>query len=179
MMNRLLRVILALSLPVIAIVALVISNNRVNPGPSYASAVAAYAMYQRSTMSRPLTITHYTEARLPQNFQASMSKASFGDAVYYRTTNRYYGTDESSWVGVGMPTKTPTFATSYVYHSSMPIPYPPNDLWCVQLNSPDPAVPKAILVALHQDIYNAEWIVHEVTDPATVLSAVGCKFASQ
>ena len=178
-MNRLLRVILVLSLPAMAIVALVISNKRANPGPSYASAVAAYAMFQRSTMSRPLTITQSAEARLPQNFQVSMSKASFGESVYYKTTNRYYGTNESSWAGVGMPTKTPAPVTAYDYRPTMPIPYPPNDLWCVQLTSPDPAVPKAILVALHQDIYNAEWIVHEVTDPEAVLAAVGCKFSAQ
>lgn len=176
-MNRLVRVILALSLPVIAIVALVISNNRVNPSPPYASAVQAYAMHQRLTLSRPLTITQYTQARLPQNFQASMSRASFGESVYYRTTNRYYRADESSWAGLGRPTKTPSNYLTYDHRPTMPIPYPPNDLWCVQLNSPNPAVPKAILVALHQDIYNAEWIVHEMTDPDTVLAVVGCQFS--
>ena len=51
----------------------------------------------------------------------------------------------------------------------MPMPYPPNDLWCAQLSSPDPAAPKVVLAGLHQDMYNAEWIVHEVTDPAAVL----------
>jgi hypothetical protein len=166
MMNRLLRVILVLSLPAIAIVALVISNNRANPSPSYAAAAAAYAMYQRLTMLRPLTITQYTEARLPQNFEASMSKASFGESVYYRTTNRYYGTDESSWVGVGMPTKTPASATTYDYRPTMPIPYPPNELWCVQLTSPDPAVSKAIVVHCIRT-FIMRVIVHEMTDPAT------------
>jgi hypothetical protein len=178
MMNRLLRLILVVSLPVAAIAVLVISNHQVNPRPAYNAAVAAYVAFQRTALSRQLAVTQITQARLPQNFQASLSKASFGESTYYRTTNRYDTTDESSWAGVGKPTKTPAAVTSYAYHPTMPIPYPPNDLWCVQLTSSDPAIPKAILVALHQDIYNAEWIVHEMTDPATVLPAVGCTLST-
>jgi hypothetical protein len=65
------------------------------------------------------------------------------------------------------------------YGGVMPMPYPPNDLWCAQLSSPDPAAPKVVVAGLHQDIYNAEWIVHEVADPATVLPAIGCQFSAQ
>jgi hypothetical protein len=73
-------------------------------------------------------------------------------------------------------TTVPTL-TRTDYRPARPMPYPPNDLWCVPLTNPDPAAPKVILVALHQDMFNAEWIVHEVTDPEAVLAAVGCQFS--
>lgn len=178
-MNRLVKIALVLFLPSVAVIVVMLSNSHPGQPDLRQQAVQAYAYYRGATPTQTLLIGQYIQARLPQNFQASMSKASFGNSVYYRTTNRYYGTDESSWVGVSLPTKTPDAVTKYEYRPTMPIPYPPNDLWCVQLTSPNPTIPKAILVALHQDIYNAEWIVHEMTDPATVLSAVGCQFSAQ
>ena len=72
-----------------------------------------------------------------------MSKASFSNTPYYETTCRF----------------NPDYA------GYKPMPYPPNDLWCVKVISADPKAPQAIVVALHQDIYNADWVVHEMTDP--------------
>jgi hypothetical protein len=94
---------------------------------------------------------------VPADFQADMSKASFSNTPYYETDCRF----------------NPDYA------GSKPMPFPPNDLWCVKVISADPKVPQAIVVALHQDIYNADWVVHEVTDPEAVLSAVGCQFSAR
>jgi hypothetical protein len=182
MMNHWFRVVLALSLPLIAITVLLISTNQANPRPSYQVAVEQYVAYRRSTAIPTLTIQQVVPARLPQNFRAEMSKLSFGNATYYATDWRYdqsgdHLTDVGSWPAAITATMVSTQATGY--GGGMPMPYPPNDLWCIQLSSPDPAAPKVVLAGLHQDIYNAEWIVHEVTDPATVLPTIGCRFSNQ
>ncbi len=205
-MNRLFRVILVLCLPTIAVTAVLIWNTRASPRPSHETAVEEYVAYRRSTTIPTLTIKQYAQARLPQNFRPEMSKNSFGNAIYYRTTQRYYEAEAQVDVGVWPLTVTattaptprdeaqtdasvrpltmtattvPTLTRTEYWGSSKPIPYPPNDLWCAQLSSSDPAAPKVVVAGLHQDIYNAEWIVHEVTDPATVLSKIGCEFSGQ
>jgi hypothetical protein len=104
-----------------------------------------------------VVIKQYVQASLPQNFRSEMSKTSYGDTPYYITTHR----------------------TNPDYPGLKPLPYPPNDLWCVQLKRTDPAAPQVVVIALHQDIYNADWVMHEVTDPATVLPTVGCEFSTQ
>ena len=192
-MNHLFRVILVLCLATIAVTFLIISNNRANPRPAHQLAVEQYAAYRRSTTIPTLTITQYAQARMPQNFRPDMSRLSFGYSIYY-VTDRHYGpypSISSAWPLTITTTPVPTITTTPVptitatlvptmtgiwYGGGKPMPYPPNDLWCAQLSSPDPAAPKVVVAGLHQDIYNAEWIVHEVTDPETVLSSVGCEF---
>ncbi len=151
MMNRLFRVILVLALPVAAVLIIVLSGNRAGSQSPMKTLVDDYVY---PFIDRGVVVKQYVQASLPQNFRAAMSKASYGDTPYYATTHR----------------------TNPAYPGQMPLPYPPNDLWCVQLRSPDPAAPQVVVIALHQDIYNADWVMHEVTDPKTVLAAVGCKF---
>ena len=178
-MNHLFRVILVLCLATSAVAVLIISNNRANPRLSHEVALEEYVAYQRATTLPTLTIRQYAQARLPQNFRPEMNKASFGNSIYYRTYQRYNAhPDVSVWPLTLTATTVPTL-TRWYGGPSKPMPYPPNDLWCAQLSSPDPAAPKVVVVGLHQDMYNAEWIVHEVTDPETVLAAVGCKFSTQ
>jgi hypothetical protein len=202
-MNHLIRVILVLCLATIAVAILIIANNRANPRPSHEIAVEDYVAYRRATAFPSLTIKQYRQARIPQNFRPGMSKSTFGNAIYYRTTRRYYEAQAdvgvwpltvtattvptpryeaqpvaSVWPLTVTATTVPTL-TRGGYWGGKPMPYPPNDLWCAQLSSSDPGAPKVVLAGLHQDIYNAEWIVHEVTDPKTVLSDVGCEFSDQ
>ncbi len=156
-MNHLAKIGLALLLPIAAVVAVIVASNRPGQIDSRQQAVQAYVQFREKSWSKPVAVGEYTQARLPQDFQADMSKLSFGDTPYYQTTQR----------------------TNPSYPGQKPLPYPPSDLWCVKLISADPAAPPAIIVGLHQDIYNASWVVHEMTDPATVLAAVGCKFSVQ
>jgi hypothetical protein len=157
MMSNLLKIALALMLPAAALIVVVSANNRPDQPDLRQQAVQAYVQYREKSLSKPIAVGEYTQARLPQNLQAGMSKLSYGDTPYYQTTQR----------------------TNTVYPGQKPLPYPPNDLWCVKVISADPQAPQAVVVALHQDIYNADWVVHEVTDPEAVLSAVGCQFTSQ
>jgi hypothetical protein len=181
-MNHLYRVLLVLCLATVAVTALIISNNHANPRPAHELAVEEYVAYRRATTIPTLTIKQYAHARKPQDFWAEMSQRSFGNAAYYGTDRRYnQGDDHLTSVGVWPATITATIVSTQTtgYGGGMPMPYPPNDLWCAQLSSSDPAAPTVVVAGLHQDIYNAEWIVHEVTDPATVLPAIGCQFSTQ
>jgi hypothetical protein len=101
-------------------------------------------------------------ARRPWRFEPSMSGQAFGDSVYFQTE------EDSSALA--------------------PLPYPPDRLWCVLLSAEGAASGKpgggdrygVAFVALHIDLYNADWIVHQgrgnVTDPEFLegLSAIGC-----
>ena len=153
-MNRLFRVILVLALPVAAVLIIVLAGNRSGSSSSMGALVSGYV---GPFLDRGVAIGQYVQARLPQNFRAEMSTASYGNTPYYVTTHR----------------------SNPDYPGLKPLPYPPNDLWCVKLKSADPTAPSVVVLALHQDIYNADWVMHEVTDPETVLAAVGCQFSRQ
>jgi hypothetical protein len=181
-MNRLFKVLLALSLSVLAVVILLL-NTRTGQPDLRQEAVQTYVSFKRATMNQSLTIGQYVWASMPQNFRAELSRDSFGNATYYQPT-QYYAqaaqpTPTHSLTATPLGTLAPYSMTTSAYRAGRPLPYPPTDLWCVQLISPDPAAPKVVLAALHQDIYNAEWIVHEMTDLETVLPAVGCKLSTQ
>jgi hypothetical protein len=179
MMNHLFRVILVLCLATVAVSVLIISNNRANQRPAHELAVEEYVAYRHATTFLTLTIKQYVQARLPQNFRPDMSEKSFGNATYYQTGQRYdQQPDASIWPFTVTATTVPTL-TRMGYGGGKPLPYPPNDLWCAQLSSTDSGTPKVVLAGLHQDIYNAEWIVHEVVDPETALSKVSCEFSGQ
>jgi hypothetical protein len=154
MMNSLVKIGLAVLLPAVTVVAVLLVNNRPEQPDPRQQEVQTYLHCRSAAYSQTLQIGEWVQARLPQKFQADMSKASFSDTPYYETDCRF----------------NPDYA------GYKPMPYPPNDLWCVKVISADPQAPTAIVVALHQDIYNADWVVHEVTDPASVLPAVGCPF---
>lgn len=191
-MDRSFKLILALGLPLFTIIVMLVDVRSTGLDPRQ-QAVKEYVQYRSTTLTQLLQAGQSTQARLPHHLRADMSKTSFGNSTYYQTGQRY--DDQRYTEPVATPvwtlmTKTltetlleplptrPTTKPEHVgYAAGRPVPYPPNDLWCVQLTGADSAAPKVILVALHQDIFNAEWIVHEVTDPETVLATVGCQFS--
>jgi hypothetical protein len=71
----------------------------------------------------------------------------------------------------------------------IPLPYPPKELWCLSLQQEKPSESNTssegitlVIVALHQDLYNADYIIHEIALETAggienkVLAAVGCTF---
>ena len=153
-MNSVWKIGLALLLPALAVVVILVANQQSSQLDPRRQEVQAYLHCRSAEFTPTLRVGDYVPARLPQKFQANMSKASFSNTPYYQTTCRF----------------NPEYA------GYKPLPYPPNELYCMKVSSADPTAPAAIVIALHQDIYNADWVVHEVTDPATVLPAVGCPF---
>jgi hypothetical protein len=154
MMNRLLGLTLSLSLPIAAVLIIVLSGDRSRTSSSMNTLVNSYV---NPFLDHGVTIVQYVQARLPQNFRAEMSTASYGNTPYYITIHR----------------------ANPDYPGQKPLPYPPNDLWCVKLTGTDPTAPQMVVLALHQDIYNADWVMHEVTDPETVVATVGCQIPIQ
>ena len=187
-MNHLLKVFLVLCLSALAVV-VVLLTARSEGSDLRQQAVESYVAFKQTTLAQPVSVGQYVWASMPQNFRPEMSRDSFGNAIYYQPSQRYIWPTQpaqtrqpSAFFSITETTPGalgPYSMTTSAYMSGRPLPYPPTDLWCVQLISPDPAAPQVVLAALHQDIYNAEWIVHEVIDPKTILAAVGCQFSAQ
>lgn len=98
----------------------------------------------------PPTLQATLRAPLPQNFTQALSQTSFGNNFYFQSDDGY-----------GKPP------------GGKPLPYPPTTLWCLQLTYAD-APPRVILLALHEDLYNAEWIIHDIDPSSKTLSRIGC-----
>jgi hypothetical protein len=154
MMNSLVKIGLAVLLPAVAVVAVLLANNRPDQLDPRQREMQTYLHCRSAAYSPTLQIGESVQARLPQNFQADMSKASFSNTPYYETDCRF----------------NPDYA------GYKPMPFPPNDLWCVKVISADPKVPQAIVVALHRTSTTPIG-VHEVTDPEIVLSTLSRQFS--
>ncbi len=102
------------------------------------------------------SVRRISRAARPHAFTAAMGKASFADSVYYGTT---YSLEELASRRLAGSTLS----------GSRPIPYPPTELWCVQLSNG-----QIIFVGQYIDLYNADWIMHEPVDASDSAQKVGC-----
>lgn len=148
---------LALSIPILLLIAFLATVGIADfepglPGDARAE-LNRYLEYQYGRSGIRPAAREIVLASRPGRFTAAMSGASYGDSPYYRTTNHYRGPTAEEQPG----------ATSihFFSESGRPLPYPPVRLWCVLLDLGDLAARRLVLVALHQDLYNADWIVHE------------------
>jgi len=115
----------------------------------------------RNASALPITIQRTFQASRPWQFSSEMSINNYGDCIYFGAAY-CYNLDEA-----------PT---------SPQIPFPPDEVWCslVKTFSGDEETSWIIYIAKHQDLYNADWIVHEssynLTDPQVIdnLSTIGC-----
>lgn len=174
-MNRASIVVFALCLLAAAITIGVILV-RAQDLPSEArDALNQYVQY-RYSLSQPATIQRVARSSLPGNFAAAMSLATFGDSVFFRTTQGYQAQPANL---PGFPTVTPD-PNGWRFSSvgGRPVPFPPTDVWCVLLKETDQSSPAVVYVAQHQDLYNADWLVHEPVGDAkeitNALSKIGC-----
>jgi hypothetical protein len=170
-MNHIIRIILALGLSVAAVLLILSSTEHFGP---HAQMDVFVAETIRAAVGQDVEIEQYVEASLPRNYQREMSKVPFDGFRSYSTTQwpvqKQYTT---AWGEVMI------YTASYFAWNARPLPYPPEDVWCVRLKSADPTVPRVLLIAFHKDIYTASWVVHEPNDVAAVLAAVGCRFSRQ
>lgn len=138
---------------------------------SWESALAAYLNYQTDVGGRPLTVTTATQARRPAVMDVTMSEITYGRGMHY-AVHVAYETEPAE--------PSPISATLFPVASKRPVPYPPVEVWCVQLapTTEDARTDDLILVALHQDLYNAAWIVHQPM-PGADLSPLMCTSRSE
>jgi hypothetical protein len=104
-------------------------------------------------------------AKRPGRFSREMSGGAFDDSVVYQTD-----------MGPG----------ENLHGGPRPLPYPPEDVWCVRLEHDGTYGPRVapaydvVFVALHMDIHNADWLVHKGASSVAgqgkqdILSALEC-----
>jgi hypothetical protein len=134
--------------------------------PAWQSELGKYIAY--AERGSPLRISEQTAVRAarPWEFTGGTGYIVYGDTPYYITENTY------------QPGVTRGF-------SRMPLPYPPEELWCVLLEvqpiyAPAFSYYQLVFVARHQDLYNADWVIHAVIQPPSspeieqTISRLGC-----
>lgn len=164
--------------------------------PNGRIAIDQYIRYERTRLGTDLAIAQMVHATRPWLFPAAASSETFGDGLYFRTSRSYEIETATPEPGPTLPaagTATPESSPA----SSVPqivsplwrnnglraLPYPPKEVWCVVLKGGEPGA-RVIFVALHSDLYNAAWIVHEPDgapgsrELAGALSEIGCDLES-
>ena len=134
------------------------------------AALDQYLAYKNVSLAEGLSVKAEAKAAKPGSLTQDVSFAVYGDSTYYQTDENY---KEAS----GQAEAT----TVWTKEELRPLPYPPEEVWCILLerSAQTPGYGVAF-VSLHQDIYNADWVVHEVgPDPFApeslqVASDLGC-----
>ena len=128
-----------------------------------------YVELQDTLLPGTTTVRFTVRASRPWNFTPDLSGAVFGDTPYYRTDYDYSGEGNR-----GGPRA---------------LPYPPQNVWCALLEREGQAADRlagettqaVFFVAEHQDLYNADVLVHEVATDLSAealtqrLSQLGCE----
>ena len=116
------------------------------------AALDRYLNYKNVSQAEGLSVKSVVKAAKPGGLTQDVSYAVYGNSVYYQT-------DENYEEATGDAEATDYWATD----GRRPLPYPPEEVWCALLSQRIEASQNGIVfVSLHQDIYNADWVVHEV-----------------
>jgi hypothetical protein len=109
-----------------------------------------------------LRVQSVARAHKPWRFTGEMTSGAFGDSVHFQTTQY------SDTLGA--------------------LRFPPDQVWCVLLERKGVTVEETppsmvVFAALHMDMYNADWIVHEAAgspscpEVRSILFTIGCDLA--
>jgi len=139
------------------------------------SALDNYIAYRRRIEGAALQTQLIVHASRPWNFTPKMSAVAIGDSARYQTAYGFSG--QPLAIPTPGPPGTVDVLNEYAPHPGdgrMPLPFPPEDVWCVRLDTGQQNF-AVVFVALHQDLYNGAWIIHEPTSGLEeALSAIGC-----
>jgi hypothetical protein len=148
--------LLATALVVASLVAI-----RMNRPPDWQLELDEYVGYKDSlsSSSGTTTVQLVDRASRPWNFGRDMSQAVFGDSPYFQTDYNYGGR-----------------------RGPRPLPFPPEDVRCVLLEQDhnEGTMYTIVFVAEHQDLYNADVVIHEGANDLSnqsfvdSISAIGC-----
>jgi hypothetical protein len=154
-MNRV--VLLTVLIVAVAAVFIVVGVAGRSSGPPEEVSVAAgsYARVLTSQLDQYVTVRTIVHAADPAAMRSEMSKLTYSDGVVFRVS---YSLSDPHQVG------------------GRAIPYPPQDAWCASLAAGDQNDATVVVIARHMDLYNSEWVVHTLVDPAGTTSAIGCTF---
>jgi hypothetical protein len=159
-------------LPVLALTLVAVSVAERSLPPAWRAELNRYLAYKSGVLSADVQVLRVARASRPWQFGADgsrprdLSRVVLGDRTYFQVDRSYSGDER---------------------HGFQPLPFPPQEVYCVLLRRGTGAgglstgVSYAVVfVALHQDLYNAAWVVHEgPPDPfapalAAGLSRIGC-----
>jgi hypothetical protein len=154
MKKRSLIVIPLLAVIILVVLILVIDSQRT---PAWRVKINHYLTFLRETNHPAYHVESIASAAQPSNFSASMSAETYSDTPLFQTSS---------------------FSSSSVATELEPLPYPPEQVMCVLLH--DGSQLQLVYVALHNNLYNADWVVHISPDPwgsqviQFNLSSIGC-----
>lgn len=135
----------------------------------------SYIKQRGWTSGREVTIEQTVKARTPGNFTEEMNFHTYSDASPYYTVDETASSGQNSrpsaYAASNLITETilstpsyndpSTATTSSGFRMGRPIPYPPTEVRCVLLKLASTDTYFVVFANLHQDMYNAQWIVHE------------------
>jgi len=151
--------------------------------PTWRVKLDAYVALKNKAASSAVEVQQVPYASQPWNFTAAMATAAYGDSILFPA-----GIHQAKAITDTILSWQAPASETLTSWSGVPLIYPPDDLFCVLLHKRNAANvqagerPLAVLyLALHRDLYNAEWVLHESPEPipspalAGALRAVGCK----
>jgi len=146
---------------IVLIAGLVIAE--IGQTPLWRAELHKYISDRSTALDKEMTVVYTARARRPHLFEAHEGHATWGGGRHFRTDHSY------------SPRKA---------YGTTVLPFPPEQVWCVLVqrrHCPGGSLEgHVIFVALHLDLYYAEWIVHEgESEPfsqefLSILSQVGC-----
>jgi hypothetical protein len=162
--------------------------------PPWKSELNQYIDFKASPPDLPITIQRTIQASQPWKFSAEMSAATFGDCFYFHSSTCYKPDDAKSTPPILFPPEGVSYAGDCFHFlpntcekpeeaiSDPSLPFPPEELWCALLKTSNrgAATSWVVYIAEHQNLFNADWIVHEssksINDPQLKqdLTIIGC-----
>jgi hypothetical protein len=153
-MNRvLLLIVLIIAVTVVLIVVGLAGRSSAPPDPVSAGA-ERYALLLSSQSDHYITVRRIVRAADPAAMRSQMSDLTYSDNLFFRSSYPLVASLQPGGRG---------------------IPYPPEEAWCASLAADDQTDATIVVIARHMDLYNSEWILHTLVDPAATAAAIGCK----
>ena len=154
-MKRFIAAMFLVLVVVIVILIIVVSQRGYSPRDT---ALSRYLVYF-NPIAHGVSVSTIVRASHPAKFTPEMSGPVVGNSAYYQTDVKYATNDSNG--------------------GARALPYPSNDLSCVLLTGSS-GQQWIVFVVLHEDMYNADWLVHEArtTWPSDelrgILDTIGC-----
>lgn len=135
------------------------------------AALDAYVLFYNATAGEKVKVVAVRQAPRPDRLGPDALSLSLGDSVYYGTDVHYYQPEETRVLSTTMEAGG----------GARRLPYPPEQVWCAFVAPLVGDGRGVVLLALHQDIYNADWVTHQALDgpfspqAMELAASVGCE----